>query len=79
MGKSGHKFTLKHDQSAKIVNNNNRRKRKRKNTWFNPPYALNVKTNVGVTFQKESKNVFPRIMNFTICLAQKCIKIVFVC
>ena len=53
-------FTLKYDQNARIVNNKNRRNRKRRITWFNPPYALNVKTNVGATFLKIIKECFPQ-------------------
>ena len=42
------------------MNNRNRRRRTRRITWFNPPYALNVKTNVGVTFLRVIKKCFPQ-------------------
>ena len=35
-------------------------KRKRKIIWFNPPFSLNVKTNVGKTFLKLSQCHFPK-------------------
>ena len=42
-------------------NNSERKKtRKRKMIWFNPPYYMNVETNIGQTFLKLVKKHFPR-------------------
>ena len=38
---------------------NQARKRKRAITWNNPPYAMNVKTNIGKTFFKLLQKHFP--------------------
>ena len=56
---SGYKQTLKYDNNVKNVTKPTRRKRKRKITWYNPPFALNVKTNVGATFLQIIKECFP--------------------
>ena len=39
---------------------NARRNRNRKVIWFNPPYSLNVKTNIGKVFLKLVRKHFPR-------------------
>ena len=36
-----------------------RRNRNRKITWFNPPYSVNVKTNIGRIFQRLIDKHFP--------------------
>ena len=42
-------------------NNSERKKtRKRKIIWFNPSYSRNVETNIGETFLKLIKNIFPQ-------------------
>ena len=56
---SGYEQQLKYDKNAKNVTINPRRKRGRKITWYNPPFALNVKTNVGATFLQIIKECFP--------------------
>ena len=48
--------------TAVIESNNPERKktRKRKIKWFNPSYSRNVETNIGETFLKLIKNIFPQ-------------------
>ena len=48
LDKSGYKFKLKYEPSQETRKQNNTRKRKI--TWFNPPYAENVETNIGKKF-----------------------------
>ena len=48
--KSGYKHTLKYEGSKKCKGG--RQNRARKITWFNPPYSMNVKTNIGEQFLK---------------------------
>ncbi|MCP3850980.1 MAG: hypothetical protein GY694_12190, partial [Gammaproteobacteria bacterium] len=52
--KSGHntelKFTKEEENQHTEENRNRQKKRKRKITWFNPPYAANLKTNIGKHF-----------------------------
>ena len=35
-----------------LNNRNNKKKRKHNKIWFNPPYSVNVKTNIGKIFFK---------------------------
>ena len=56
---SGYKQKLKFDKNAKNVTKSTKRKRGRRITWYNPPYALNVKTNVGAQFLRIIKECFP--------------------
>ena len=44
-----HKITFQHQQNTSIVTNNTKY-RKRKIIWFNPPYSLNVSTNISKIF-----------------------------
>ena len=43
---------------------NNKKKRKRNIIWFNPPYSVNVKTNIGKMFFKIIKKNFPKNHQF---------------
>ena len=50
---SGHEGNLKFDPNVKVQQNqvqSKRKKRGRKITWFNPPFSLNVKSNIGKIF-----------------------------
>ena len=55
--KSGYNYHLAHDQPS---NCSTRKKNRRRNiTWFNPPFSINVKTNVGKEFLKLIDTAFP--------------------
>ena len=41
---------------------NKKKTHKRKIIWFNPPYCLSVKINVGKIFLKLIKNIFPKVI-----------------
>ena len=58
---SGYNFELKYDSEVKLQQQQQRQKRQRhrKITWFNPPFSLNVKTNVASTFLQIVKECFP--------------------
>ena len=43
---------------------NNKKKRKHNIIWFNPPYSVNVKTNIGKIFFKIIKKNFPKNHQF---------------
>ena len=46
-------------------NNSERNKtRKRKIIWFNPPYSMNVETNIDKTFLKLVKSIFHAVIVF---------------
>ena len=53
---SGFNYSIKFKAPAE----NARRNRNRKVIWFNPPYSLNVKTNIGKVFLKLVRKHFPR-------------------
>lgn len=56
-------FDEKGDYTPKITNNIpgiEKQNRKRNITWFNPPFSINVKTNIGRTFFKLLQKHFPR-------------------
>ena len=54
---AGHKETIIFNKNQKDSKNKNNRGRKV--TWFNPPYSLNVKTNIGKTFLHLIDRHFP--------------------
>ena len=64
-----------------IEGNNSERKktRKRKIIWFNPPYSINVETNIGKTFLKLVKKHFPRNNSFHKIFNKNTIKISYSC
>ena len=58
---SGFKFkiTLQKQQNTSTITNNTK-KRKRKIIWFNPPFSLNVSTNIGKKFFSLLGKHFPK-------------------
>ena len=60
--KSGFTEQLKYIASDNNRENNTERKkrRKRKIIWFNPPYSLNVRTNIGKRFWRLIRKYFPK-------------------
>ena len=63
--KSGYNVSLKYTPTQnEDENNQQREQRKRKIIWFNPPYSLKVKTNVGKLFLKLLDRHFPRPHKF---------------
>ena len=57
---SGYQATLKFEKTSQ----NTRRNRNRKVIWFNPPFSLNVNTNIGKEFFKLIRKHFPRNHSF---------------
>ena len=57
LNKSGYTHKLEFEQPKNKTNKNINRKRNI--TWFNPPYSLSVKTNVGKEFLKLVDRSFP--------------------
>ena len=55
LDESGHKYKLQYKNYEKKEKKN----RSRKITWFNPPFDLNVKTNIGKCFLTIVDNSFP--------------------
>ena len=53
LDESGYKYKMKFNQNVKQnvgQSQSGRGNRSRNITWFNPPFSLNVKTNVGASF-----------------------------
>ena len=61
MAESGfeHKITFQKQQNTSTVTNNTKN-RKRKIIWFNPPFSLNVSTNIGKKFFSLLGKHFPK-------------------
>ena len=62
LDESGYKYKMKFNQNVKQnvgQSQEGRRNRSRNITWFNPPFSLNVKTNVGASFLRIVKECFP--------------------
>ena len=55
--KSGYTFKLKYEPP--FMHQRRNRNRKRNETYFNPPYSLHVKTNVGKLFLDAIDKCFP--------------------
>ena len=58
--KSGFNDKLIYSTKTADCDTSEKKKRKRKVIWFNPPFSLNVKTNVGKTFLRLVKRHFPK-------------------
>ena len=61
MAESGFKYkiTFQKQQNTSTITNNTK-KRKRKIIWFNPPFSLNVSTNIGKKFFSLLGKHFPK-------------------
>ena len=57
--KNGYNTNLQFDRTCTDQNNEKNKTRKRKITWFNPPFNINVATNVAKTFFALI-DIFPR-------------------
>ena len=63
--KSGFQNKLTYQQN--LQNNDEyqeKKKRKRNVIWYNPPYSINVKTNIGKVFFKHYTSIFQRRVSF---------------
>ena len=74
LDKSGHKFKLEFNPPSQKINNKNR-KRKRRVTWFNPPYNIEVQTNLGKEFLKLVDECFPPHHKLSKIINRKTIKV----
>ena len=59
LDEAGYNFKLEYDENACNNNINNKRKRNRNLTFFNPPYSMNVQTQIGKEFLKIIDTSFP--------------------
>ena len=52
------------DEELNDANGEKKQKRKRKIIWFNPPYSMDVKSNVGETFFETFTETFSTVSIF---------------
>ena len=72
--KSGYDQEIKYDVTSK-----KRRRRSRKIIWFNPPYNMNVKTNIGKAFLFLVKKHFPPKHKYRSLFNKNTIKLSYSC
>ena len=60
LNKCGYSFNLKFNPERSNPENATKRQRKRKMIWFNPPFAMNVKTPIGRKFIQLVKDTFKK-------------------
>ena len=58
--KYDHNLEFKEEEVAEEEGQRNRRRRKRQIIWWNPPFSMNVKTNVGAKFLALISKCFPK-------------------
>ena len=73
--KSGYNNDIIYIPVIESKNSERNKSRKRKIIWFNPPYSMNVETNIGKTFLKLVKKPFPRNNSFHKIFNKSTIKI----
>ena len=71
------KYKNKHGEEK--TRNEEKRKRRRKIIWFNPPFSLSVKTNIGKLFFKMLKKHFPKANPLSKIFNKNTIKISYSC
>ena len=78
--KGGYNVSLKYTPTEnQDENNQQREQRKRKIIWFNPPYSLKIKTNVGKLFLKLLDCHFPGTYKFHKRFNRNTVKISYCC
>jgi hypothetical protein len=72
--KSGYTEGMKYQTQSRKSNN-----RKRNVIWFNPPYSMNVRTNIGIRFLKSVAKHFPANHKFHKIFNKNSLKISYCC
>ena len=68
----------KNKDGEERTRNEDKRKRRRKIIWFNPPFSLSVKTNIGKLFFKMLKKHFPKANQLSKIFNKNTIKLAIV-
>ena len=77
---SGFAETFTYIKPDNVTNNNReKKKRKRKIIWYNPPFSLNVKTNIGKIFFKILRKNFPKSNPMSKIFNKNTVKISYSC
>ena len=72
-------FTCIKPDNLTNINREEKKKRKRKNLWYNAPFSLNVKTNVGKVFFKIFRKNFPKTNPMSKIFNKNTVKISYSC
>ena len=79
---SGHDEKLMYTERKKPVTHtaqNSRKNRQRNIIWFNPPYSVNVQTNIGREFLTSSANIFRKNHRYNKIFNKNNIKVSYSC
>ena len=79
---SGHDKELIHTEHKKPVTHtiqNSRKNRQRNIIWFNPPYSMNVQTNIGREFLNLVSKHFPKNHRYNKIFNKNNIKVIYSC
>ena len=76
LNNSGYNYKLNYNPPEK---QNKKRRRSRQIIWYNPPFDLSVKTNVGKQFLKILKNSFPKSNNLSKIFNKNTVKLRYSC
>ena len=79
LNKSGYKHILKYQEYPEKNDNEAKRKRKRNIIWFNPPFNINVSTNVGKCFLAIVNSCFPKEHPLSKIFNKNTVKISYSC
>ena len=74
--KSGHNFELNY---TPVVTSGGRRKRQRRIVYFNPPFSLNVRSNIGADFLKLIDKHFPKSNPLSKVINRNTVKVSYSC
>ena len=75
--KSGYNYNLEYEPLTEPINK--KKNRKKPVTWFNPPYSINVKSNIGKEFLKLLDVAFPRSNPLHKLFTRQTVKISYKC
>ena len=70
-----HKLLYQENVINNIDDNQEKKKRKRNIIWYNPPYSMNVKTNIGKLFFRLLQKHFPKTHKFYKIFIKNCVKL----
>ena len=77
--KNGYNTNLQFERTCTDKNNEKNKTRKRKITWFNPPFNINVATNVAKTFLTLSDKHFHKNKRLSKIFNRNTIKVSYSC
>ena len=70
-----HKLLYQENLINNIDDNQEKKKRKRNIIWYNPPYSMNVTTNIGKLFFRLLQKHFPKTRKFYKIFNKNCVKL----